>query len=168
MTRANHGWMLRSGAVLAVVLGTSAGSIAASECVPFEIVSDGSDRTVEYIDHGAEGPSLGDRRIGRRSAAVSGQDGTATVRWIVESVSPDGEEPSIVADQVAYIFDDGTLFTRKIGPRIGAAPDVEGVSSGGGEGAVVGGTGVFAFARGTYEITRDGLTSTIRFDIRCD
>ncbi|MBW8639768.1 hypothetical protein K1W69_21420 [Hoeflea sp. WL0058] len=47
--------------------GTTVGSLAAGmACEPFEVVSDGGKRAVEFIDVNNDGPGVGDYRIGAR------------------------------------------------------------------------------------------------------
>ncbi|MEM7443547.1 MAG: hypothetical protein AAF414_09495 [Pseudomonadota bacterium] len=140
-------------------------------CQPFTVVSDGSDRTVDYIDNGAPGPSAGDQRIGYRSLADQDGNPVGHYRWIGTVLNQPGDDGTVGESVYEYIMalGDGHIGYHRLVQTDSPAQDTSGVAWDTTQSAIVtGGTGAYAFAHGTVTISRDDMVVTMEFDIACD
>ena len=163
---------LRSNSILALAITPviASTSVSAQEtCSPFTLVSTGEGRSVEYIDIGVEGSSRADKRIGVRD--LTAQDGSAVgqARWILTVLEPKGEGSG--ASYIDWVFSlpDGVLFAKGLKAVTSAPDDTSKQSSDNSDQfAIVGGTGVFAGARGTHTKSLDGLKEIYSIEITCE
>ena len=130
------------------------------------------DRIVTTFDAGTEGPSIGDVRVGSRALLDSDGNEVGRSRWIISPLGFDDDEVPIHYEVRAYhIYDDGVLAyvvpntqprTHLLQGSPTMIPDTEGI--------IVGGTGVFANARGTITIsrTKEPIELEFKYSIACD
>lgn len=154
-----------------VALGLSAGgarSQAYETCAPMEIYSDGANRAVEFIDLGEAGPSVGDMRIGKRRLLDGDGNEVGQIRWTILSLNnPDEPGATIEISSVAFL-DSGKIYLKNHLEITGDIDDTTKVSAPDLKaGIVLGGTGVFSGARGTYSVADDGLNALITIDMSC-
>lgn len=144
-------------------------SPAFADCESFEAISDGSQRNVEFVDHGAKGATVGDQRIGFRQVKISGGDMTGEHMWIntVVKLDEDGNPSRTIEDHVLR-FDVGSIFYSVSNALVSPASDTGKPSVGDHFGAVTGGTGAYDSATGSVGIAFDGTAITYSFDIDCD
>ena len=160
-----------AGALAAVLLASTTYSAQGSgECEPFTVISDGSSRTVEFVDVGANGPGPGDQRIGYR--ALADQDGNPVghYRWIVTVLNEPGEDgtPGESFYDYVMVLDDGHIGYNRLVQTSSPAQDTGQIAWDTTQAAIVtGGTGSYARASGTVTISRDGMTVMMDLDIAC-
>jgi hypothetical protein len=139
-------------------------------CAPFTVTSDGSQRTVEYFDIGNDGPGAGDMRIGRRALIDEAGNSVGHHRWVLVHLDPppgSGERSESYGMHVLSL-DDGQIHYQVLTEVVESPEKTERASVGGFTGIIVGGTGAYSFARGTVDLSVDGLNSSHAFNIRCD
>ena len=154
-------------ALSTAVLGlnaVAAHSQTSDACAPFT-VSAGDERSVEYVDHGNEGPGPGDLRIGRRALVDEAGNTVGYHRWVL--ISLDAPPGSGYGTHVLNL-DDGQIHYHILSEVVGPFHNTEQASVGDHTGVVVGGTGAYSFARGTVDRSFDGLKGTFTINIRCD
>lgn len=145
-------------------------SQTSGDCKPPTIMSDGSQRAVQYLDFGEEGPGAGDVRIGRRAVIDEAGNSLGYHRWVLVQLDPapgSGERSESYGIHVLNL-EDGQIYYQFLSEAIRPPHDTGQTSVGAYTGIVVGGTGAYSFARGTVELSVDGLKSTHAFNIRCD
>ncbi len=150
-------------------LGTvSAHAQTSTGCTPPTITS--SQRTVEFLDFGNDGPGPGDTRIGHRALVDQAGNGVGDHRFITMYLDPPpgpGESSETYVIQVLSLAD-GEIYYHSLSETVGPPQDTEQRSVDDHTSVVVGGTGAYRFARGTVEQSFDGLKLIYAFDIRCD
>ena len=164
---------LRVLALTTAILGfntVAAGAQTSDACTPFTVMSDGSQRTVEYFDIGDEGPGAGDMRIGRRALINEAGDSVGYHRWVLIHLDapPGPGERSESYGMHVLNLDDGQIHYQVLTEVVESPEKTEQASVGNFTGIIVGGTGGYSFARGTVDLSVDGLKSTHVFNIRCD
>ena len=157
-------------AVIVAIATTMTSAHAKGSCAPFAVVSTGDNRSVEYIDNGADGHSRGDQRIGVRRLVTETGNPAGELRWILTVLESRGESGGTADVELYFAMPDGTLFTKGM-RTLTSAPDETAKQSTDRsvQTAVVGGTGVYAGARGAYkQISHGNLKETYLFNITCD
>jgi hypothetical protein len=116
-----------------------------------EIITYGDLDVPQGIDTAPPGPSLGDSYV-RRGAIRESQDGPVIGEYYTQAtvifLDP-ATETSARSYLAEYILKDGTLFLTDIVQMEHGLPVAEGHTH---TGAIIGGTGLFAGARGTYTV----------------
>jgi hypothetical protein len=164
--------VLRTLALAASFLGLNAmaaHSQTTDACASFT-VSAGDERSVEYLDQGAEGPSPGDLRIGRRALVDEAGNPVGHHRWVLmnlDASSGSGESSEYYGSHVLNL-NDGQIYYQVLAEVVGPSQNTEQASTGDYTGVVVGGTGAYSFARGTVERSFDGVKGTFAVEISCD
>jgi hypothetical protein len=142
----------------------------AGACAPFTVKSGSAERSVEIVDVGEAGPTPGDMRIGRRSLTDEAGNPKGSYRWII--IGLDGAEGAQGAGESYGVhvmnLPDGQIQLQFFAAVVGAPNDPARPSVGESEGVIVGGTGAYAFARGTVRRSFDGTDATYVVDVRCD
>jgi hypothetical protein len=164
--------VLRALAMSIAVLGlnpVAAHSQTTDACASFT-VSAGDERSVEYLDQGAEGPSPGDLRVGRRTLVDEAGNPVGYHRWvhIILDAPPGAGERSENYGNHVLNLDEGQIYYQVLAEVVGPPENTEQASAGDYTGVVVGGTGAYSFARGTVERSFDGVKGTFAVEIRCD
>ncbi|MEO1226715.1 MAG: hypothetical protein AAFX92_21065 [Pseudomonadota bacterium] len=122
---------------------------------------------IEFFDDRDEGPSAGDRRIGRFDTFL--MDGTPAGAFLFASTTLPGGEPGDYHEfgHARYTFDHGTIHISTL-YTLADPSDTEHTVTTDYTYPVLGGTGAFAGARGTVhtEATEAGRLHT--FDLDCD
>ena len=159
-------------ALSTAVLGlnaVAAHSQTSDACAPFT-VSAGDERSVEYVDHGNEGPGPGDLRIGRRALVDEAGNTVGYHRWVLINLDapPGAGERSEYYGNHVLNLDEGQIYYQVLAQVVGPPEKTEQASTGDYTGVVVGGTGAYSFARGTVDRSFDGLKGTFTINIRCD
>ncbi|MCP4386455.1 MAG: hypothetical protein GY798_34445 [Hyphomicrobiales bacterium] len=159
------------------VLGAAAlilaGTGASAECGPIMLESVPGTRQAYFHDHdGSGGPSAGDKRGGHRQVRASDGERTGTAYWIntVRAVGADGV-PQAIEVELVLALDDGVLFVTQVHesavedyhlPETTTVPPTAHWS-------IHGGTGAYADASGTVEITfDDDGESSYDLDLACE
>lgn len=149
-------------------------ALAQGACKPFSVKNDMTHRSVKYIDLGEEGHGPGDLRVGYMPLIDESGNTVGRHRWrltVYDALPSADAGGDAVSDSLAtetLVFDDGMIFILSLPTAVRQGRKTERQSVKGYTGAVVGGTGTYAFARGTVEVNFDGDDSTISLDIRCD
>jgi hypothetical protein len=116
-----------------------------------EIITYGDLEAPQVVDAAPPGPSLGDSYV-RRGAIRESQDGPVIGEYYTQAtvifLDP-ATETSARSYLAEYILKDGTLFLTDIVQMEHGLPVAEGHTH---TGAIIGGTGQFAAARGTYTL----------------
>jgi hypothetical protein len=159
-------------AALATVTGTLlwAGSGAAQdltgpECGPFTL--ERTQRSMAFVDLGAEGKSPGDQRVMRNTLADQDGNELGSVHIISTLVSEDGPEgEDLLLAQSVVDLPNGTISYVTL-LTVPAADESPG-SAKPNYSSVTGGTGAFAHATGVMTtVTRDDGVRELSFDLRC-
>ena len=153
--------------------GALAGAPATAQevpsCGPFQITLERDH--IEFFDDRDEGPSTGDRRIGRFDTFL--MDGTPAGAFLFASTTLPGGEPGDYQEfgHARYTFDtsdvQGTIHLSTL-YTLADPSDTDHTVTADYTYPVLGGTGAFAGARGTVhtEANADGRLHT--FDLVCD
>lgn len=141
-------------------------------CTSFSVSGDDRGRSIEFVDTGAEGVSVGDRRIGRRTLFDADGNEVGFQMWSITVVDvSEGKPVAYISDQ-HDLFTDGSLLMHGSGAnsRVDDTQRVGGTDETAIETAIVGGTGVYAGARGTStrSVGNDGATVTTSHNLLCD
>ncbi|MEM8553063.1 MAG: hypothetical protein AAGF45_11845 [Pseudomonadota bacterium] len=127
-----------------------------------------SDRMAEHIDHGAEGLSVGDRRVGRMTLRTS--DGAEAGVMFFQSQmlrEPAAAQAHFVTGQNTFVTDRGTIFTL----YAQESPDQDYGDADHRphalELAVIGGTGLYADARGTITVAPRAERPSVTVSLTC-
>ncbi len=147
---------------------TSASLAAGMACEPFEVVSDGSKRNVEFIDVANDGPGVGDYRVGARQLLDAEGNPVGETHWILHlmnSVTGGAPQTSI---KWIFLFEDGQIHSTAIGGGTKTAGETGHPSLSGFHGPIDGGTGAFKGASGALNGVIEGQTITFTFDLACD
>lgn len=161
-------------AAIAPFCFTSAAPVSAQSeatCQPFTLVSDGSDRRVEFVDVAADGPGPGDRRIGYRSLMDKSGSVVGHYRWIATVLDQPNENggPGESIYDYFLVLDAGHIGLERLVSTSNPAQDTTQVAWGATQSAIiVGGTDVYASATGTAMFSREGNEVTIEVDISCE
>jgi hypothetical protein len=157
-------------AAAAAALGVLAcPALAQTACEPLTLVSDGSARAVTFVDVDGDGAaSAGDMRIGRKALADENGNAVGTYHWntvVHETADSGGTGFGILV----FELDGGALYGQRLTTQQRDADDTSLPRFDQPEAGIIqGGTGTYAFARGTFEVTRDENTVTYHIDVRCD
>ena len=156
---------LFTSAAAATVIAASATAQPLPSCGPFQITLELDH--IEFFDDRDEGPSTGDRRIGRFDTFL--MDGTPAGAFLFASTTLPGGEPGDYHEfgHARYTFDHGTVHISTL-YTLADPSDTEHTVTTDYTYPVLGGTGAFAGARGTVhtQATEDGRLHT--FDLTCD
>ena len=105
----------------------------------------------QVVDTAPPGPSLGDSYV-RRGAIRASQDGAVIGEYYTQAtvmVLDPATETSARSYLAEYVLKDGTLYMTDIVQMSHGLPVSEGHTH---TGAIIGGTGLYAGARGTYTV----------------
>jgi len=156
-------------AALGLAVAVAATSAAAA-CGPMTVQSVPGTREVHFVDDDASGAaSLGDMRYGVIALQDKDANPVSAEYWLstLKAVDARGEPTSYEEVQV-FVFHDGALFTASGAELASAFGKTETtIVSSGAKRRVVGGTGAYAGARGTMDMTVDGLDFKFRFHLTC-
>ena len=151
-----------------MVATASASPAADMACEPFEVVSDGSKRNVEFIDVANDGPGVGDYRVGARQLLGAAGNPVGETHWtlhLMNNVAGGAPQTSI---KWIFLFEDGQIHSTAIGGGTKTAGETGHPSLTGFHGPIDGGTGVFKGASGALDGVIEGQTITFTFDLTCD
>lgn len=157
--------------VAALAASTPATAKNTGACKPFTVVSDGSDRTVKFVDVGGDGPGPGDKRIGRRGLADQAGKPVGYYRWVITVLNQPGEDgkPGESFEDNVIVLDDGYVGFRRVLKTANPAQEAGKVSWAAAQpGFITGGTGAYAGAEGTVILSVEDKKVTMEFDIDCD
>jgi hypothetical protein len=168
-----HNQLLSGLAVSTVVLGFGAAGVhsqTSDACAPFTVMG-GSERSVEYLDLGNDGPGSGDMRIGRRALVDEAGNSVGYHRWVIVNLDAPPGPGARSESYSTHVLNlaDGQIYYQVLAEVTKPPQDAGQVSLDDYTGIVVGGTGAYSFARGT--IARSfggGLKGTYTLNIRCD
>lgn len=156
---------LFTSAAAATVIVASATAQPLPSCGPFQITLELDH--IEFFDDRDEGPSTGDRRIGRFDTFL--MDGTPAGAFLFASTTLPGGAPGDYHEfgHARYTFDHGTVHISTL-YTLADPSDTEHTVTTDYTYPVLGGTGAFAGARGTVhtQATEAGRLHT--FDLTCD
>jgi len=147
----------------------SASAHAFERCEPFSVFSDHAVQKHAYIDHGDEGPSVGDRRISYSALRNEAGETVGHLDGETNAMHPDADGNPRTSGEVILQFPDGVIF-YKVPPHRPlrditdlskpiAQPDALRI--------IVGGSGVFAGATGTVSLVRDDTSTEFIIDVSC-
>ncbi len=154
----------------AVLVASGAGAWA--DCKPMQLESIPGSREAYFNDlDGSGGPSVGDKRGGTRQLHAGDGTPVGTQYWVntVSKIGADGT-PEAFAVDIIFTFDDGALFVAETHPPSGEKVETP-------ESVVIprsttwtvhGGTGAYAGASGTLDLTIADGEAEYRFDIGCE
>ncbi|MEM7443546.1 MAG: hypothetical protein AAF414_09490 [Pseudomonadota bacterium] len=162
---------LCSAAFPILILSSAAASAQSeAECAPFTAFSNASERTVYYVDAGADGPGPGDQRIGRRTLVDGDGNQIGYFRWVgtvLDVPGDDGQTGETLFDEV-LVFEHGLIMAQSLDTTTVPAQDTNQVTWATVQPSVVfGGTGPYDGAVGTISYSRDDLVLTLTVDISC-
>ncbi|MEM7445244.1 MAG: hypothetical protein AAF414_18130 [Pseudomonadota bacterium] len=163
--------VLAMGLALAATTWTvSAPASDRTSCEDFTVYSDGSMRTVTYVDHLPEGTSIGDQRIGYRSLSESDGNAVGDFRWIltVLEVGESEGDATHTSSTGTITFPEGSIFFVRLASPATDEPAAVDQIIAPNDLAIIGGSGAFEGARGTIGRDIDGVATTFSFDIECD
>lgn len=157
-------------AAVVVLLGPATGH-AFEKCEPFVVVAPSDGRQIEFLDHGLEGASPGDVRVGGGPLVSESGDLVGEISWIATVVQP-GEDGGIrqVSDG-ALMLPTGEILYKQLPGRSHRDPGMTPLSSAPAAASriITGGSGVFAGGSGTIAWTRDENDHlTMSVDVTCD
>lgn len=147
----------------------SPGARAFERCEPFTVVVDHGEVQVEFVDHGDEGPSVGDRRIvymplhDEAGEVIGHLDGELT------AMHPDDEGNLKISSEATLQFPDGVLVYKLVPHRaVGDISDPDVVPTHPDPlRLIVGGSGVFAGASGSIEMERHDDHTVQTVNVTC-
>ncbi|MCP4384652.1 MAG: hypothetical protein GY798_25095 [Hyphomicrobiales bacterium] len=147
-------------------------SVAMAACEPFSLIADSSGRDAAYVDVGEEGVSPGDLRVGVIPMLDESGRTVADLHWKLHILNPsvqagDGPVPRRFSMHV-LVLEDGEIHFNALPAAAQPPQDTKRRSVTSFDGVVIGGTGAYAFARGTATRTFDGEDGTLDLNIRCD
>jgi hypothetical protein len=159
------------GVALLAALPTLTGTVAWAGCGPMTLQSVPGTYQLIFSDlDGSGGPTAGDKRTGEN--ALSDADGTpvGTLYWVntVRAVAADGT-PSASEAEAIFAFQDGAVFVTGL-HQPAAVFDREDttVLAPVSQYRIHSGTGAYAGAGGTVEVTADGTDFAYAFDLVCE
>jgi hypothetical protein len=139
---------------------------AFERCEPFTVVVDRTEVKAEFVDHGDQGPSVGDRRIVYMPLHNEAGDVIGHLDGEFTAMHPDADGSIKIASVSLMQFPTGVLIFKLTPQRAvedfsdaGAIPPPSEAAR-----IIVGGSGVFAGATGTIEVERrdDTIVHTIK------
>jgi hypothetical protein len=150
---------------------------ASAACEPFVAYAPSEQRDAHYADFGDEGPSVGDKLVGRRGINDADGNPLGVLYWFseVHAVDAEGKANSQTLDSVA-VLDDGVIF-GSVSPThpvdVARVPEKVGSgfpSSGMITYDIVGGMDAYADVRGTIAVEADGDSGDLayHFDVTCE
>lgn len=142
-------------------------AVAAPEtCADFTLTRNNDSRTVKFVDHGPEGVSVGDQRIGYlRLQDETGKD-VGELRWIATVVEVDEKTGETKTSSMNFItLPGGVIHSVRPAESTLAAASSETERNTTGDHIVIGGSGIFAKASGS--MSRIG-NETHEFKVSCD
>ncbi len=145
--------------------------LAANACQPMTLTSDNTGRSVDYVDVAADGVNKGDVRIGTRRLLDEGGQVVGYRRWVTvaldDPADPDGKSEAF--SSLVLNLPDGQLHVQTLADTSRSIDDTQAsLLTPEDTGVVLGGTGAYEFARGSYTSFRDGEQRTYKLNIRCD
>ncbi|MEM8589708.1 MAG: hypothetical protein AAGG65_16735 [Pseudomonadota bacterium] len=165
-----HIWPTLLAAAAALVFIPATGH-AFEECTPFTVMVASEGRQIEIVDHGAEGVSPGDQRIGVARLMTEDGDDVGEIHWVATVVQPHEDGSSRLISDGVLRLPTGDVMYRMLPEATFRDPDVTPLSAAPVEATrlITGGTGVFAGATGDLAWERqdnDDLTFTM--NVTCD
>lgn len=160
----------------AAVFALSTGLAMAQDpgkCQPMTLKSDDVEKAIHHVDVHEEGASRGDWRVGHRRLLDEDGNEVGYRRWVAVALDPPpgkGDRSEIIAN-IVLVLPDGRIHIQTFidaGRPIDSTDASVLLENVQGTGVVVGGTGAYEFARGSYASTRDGETRTYLLNIKCD
>ena len=146
-------------------------ALASQHCNPMTLTSDDTGRSVDYIDTATDGVSKGDMRIGTRRLLDESGEVVGYRRWLsiaLDGPAGDGERSEVFSSLVISLSD-GQIHLQTLADTSRKIDETQqSLLTPQDTGVVIGGTGEYAFARGSYTSHRDGEKRTYKLDIRCD
>ncbi len=146
-------------------------SLAGGACKPMTLTSDNTGRSVDYIDVKDDGTGRGDMRIGTRRLLDEDGQVVGYRRWIAIALDnpPDASSKSEVFASLVLNLDNGQLHLQTLADTSRGIHETEpSLLKPEDTGVVIGGTGAYEFARGSYQSFRDGEQRTYKLNIKCD
>jgi len=135
------------------------------------LASDNTGRSVEYVDVKEDGTGRGDMRIGTRRPLDEDGQVIGYRRWITIALDdpPDAGGKSEVFASLVLNLDDGQLHLQTLADTSRGIHETEpSLLKPKDTGVVLGGTGAYEFARGSYQSFRNGEQRTYKFNIKGD
>ena len=156
-------------AVGAALLALSAAG-AWADCAPMTVKSIPGTREAHFTDNDASGAaSQGDMRNGE--IALQTENGTPVGKeyWLATVQAVDaGGKPTTYDEVQVFVLGDGAIFTANaLEPAASYEEPETTIVATGSKRRIVGGTGAYAGAHGTMEMTVDGTDFTYRFEVQC-
>ena len=158
--------LLLPAVIASILLGAGAPRAAPDTCDSFKLTRNNESRTVEFVDHGSEGVSVGDQRIGYlRLQSEDGED-VGELRWIATVVEVDAQTGDAKTMSANFItLPGGVLHAVRPAELTMAMADSETERNTAGDHIIVGGSGIFANATGTMSrIDKD----VHEFNVSCE
>lgn len=162
----------RAAVFAAMTVGLSNPASAAFDfCSEKKLYTTDAGRQVTFVDVGAQGPSIGDQRIGQKDLLDSAGEKVGVFRWVATIVQMgEGDDKPIYRVKKSYELEDGILFGTAIDNVKSPVGDTSMVSIVSGQTSILGGVGKFANVTGTKRHERHPETGrfTYHFDIECE
>jgi hypothetical protein len=155
----------------AVLMLVAASSNADAACGPLTVTSVSGTREVHFRDQdGSGGITPGDTRTGEMALVNADGSTAGKIHWLATVQATDADGKPTAYDEVqVFTFDDGAVFTvNRHAPAASFEETTTTIVPTGATRRIVGGTGAYAEASGTMDITVDGLDFTYRFDMTCN
>jgi len=146
-------------------------SHADAACGPLTMTSVPGTREVHFRDQDDSGGiTPGDTRTGEMALVNADGSTAGKIHWLATVQATDADGKPTAYDEVqVFTFDDGAVFTvNQHAPAASFEETTTTIVPTGAKRRIVGGTGAYAKARGTMDITVDGVDFTYRFDMACD
>jgi hypothetical protein len=165
----SKGWTTALLSGLALTVAT-AGAHAFERCEPFSVYSDHAAQKHAFIDHGAEGPSVGDRRITYTPLRNAAGDIVGDLDSEVTAMHPDADGNLRTSRDVILQFPDGVILYKILPHRpLHAINDLSGpIAQPDATRLITGGSGVFDGARGTVSLVRDDTSTEFIINVSCE
>ncbi|WP_170766203.1 hypothetical protein [Ruegeria lacuscaerulensis] len=139
-------------------------------CEPFSVHWDQDQVTVTFIDHGAEGQDIGDRRIS--TGPLRTEDGKVIGEGEAETVVvniDDNGKARMTSEVILHLPGGAIMYKAASAPTVRTVDDTTGpVNASRATRMIIAGSGEFSGARGEVEVTRGDGTSRLDILISCD
>ncbi len=149
------------------VLGFTASVYAAPEtCADFKLKRNNDSRKVQFVDHGAEGVSVGDQRIGYLRLQDENGTDVGELRWIATVVEVDESSGDAKTSSQNFIsLPGGVIHSVRPAESVMTSAQSETERNTSGDHFIIGGSGIFANATGTMSRIANDVHE---FRVSCD